>query len=329
LSFKELLFNNYKIKIKIGDNLNKILPNILQDGWIALHTSALNGKRVTAEFSWKSKKNTPNYYEISYNPIYDTNLNVSGVSVFARDITQRKTNEAIIVQTNFELDSFVYRASHDLRAPLRSILGLVNILNTEVNEFDKINYIKLIEKSAFKLDNFISDLINFSRNSRSTIDIEEVNFTELISDSIENIQYMEGASDLKITTSIKGKLEFHSDPKRIAIFINNLLSNAIKYQHPKRNSYVQLNIAVTKEKTILTIKDNGIGIKKEYLAKIFNMFYRASEKSFGSGLGLYIARQAVERIGGEIKVESKLGIGTTFTITLPDLEHKMFDFTSI
>ncbi|HWZ21505.1 MAG TPA: HAMP domain-containing sensor histidine kinase, partial [Cytophagaceae bacterium] len=247
------------------------------------------------------------------------------------DITQRKTNEATIVQTNFELDSFVYRASHDLRAPLRSILGLVNIINNQANEDDKVNYLRLIEKSAIKLDNFISDLINFSRNSRASVDIEEIDFSAIILECKETLRFMEGADKVEFISKVKEGGTFHSDPKRIAIFMNNFLSNTIKYQNPnnKKKSFVNIQVITTKANAVITIQDNGVGIKKEYQSKIFNMFFRASENSFGSGLGLYIARQAVERLGGIIKVDSKLGIGTTFVITLPNLEDKMFDFTSM
>jgi PAS domain S-box-containing protein len=330
-SFNELIKNNYKKKIKVGDNLYAILPNLTKDGWLALHITALKGKRVMAEFSWLSKKKENIFYEISYNPIYDANNNVSGVSVFARDITQRKTNEATIVQTNFELDSFVYRASHDLRAPLRSILGLVNIINNQANEDDKVNYLRLIEKSAIKLDNFISDLINFSRNSRASVDIEVVDFSTIILECKETLRFMESADKVEFISKVKEGGTFYSDPKRIAIFMNNFLSNTIKYQNPnnKKKSFVNIQVITTKANAVITIQDNGVGIKKEYQSKIFNMFFRASENSFGSGLGLYIARQAVERLGGIIKVDSKLGIGTTFVITLPNLEDKIFDFTSI
>ena len=330
-AFNELIKNNYKRKVNLGDNLYSALPNLSKDGWLALHVTALKGKRVTAEFSWVSKKKEAIFYEISYNPIYDSENNVSGVSVFARDITQRKNNEATIVQTNFELDSFVYRASHDLRAPLKSILGLVNIINNQANETDKVNYLRLIEKSAIKLDNFISDLINFSRNSRASVDIEEVDFNVIIAECKETLRFMEGAEKVEFISKVKGNTDFYSDTKRISIFLQNFLSNAIKYYNPslKIKSYVDIQVLISKVNAVITIEDNGVGIKKEYLPKIFNMFYRASENSFGSGLGLYIARQAVERLGGEIKVDSKLGIGTTFTITLPNLESKMFEFTSM
>lgn len=330
-SFNELVKSNYKKKINLGDNLYEVLPNLTKDGWLALHVTALKGKRVTAEFSWLSKKKENIFYEISYNPIYDSETNVIGVSVFARDITQRKNNEATIVQTNFELDSFVYRASHDLRAPLKSILGLVNIINNQANETDKVNYLRLIEKSAIKLDNFITDLINFSRNSRASVDIEQVDFTSIIADCKENLRFMEGADKVAFNSKVKGSNDFYSDNKRISIFLQNFLSNSIKYHNPNTNikSYVTIQVAISKVNATITIEDNGVGIKKEYQPKIFNMFYRASENSYGSGLGLYIARQAVERLGGEIKVESKLGVGTTFIITLPNLESKMFDFTSM
>ncbi len=330
-SFNELIKNNYKKKVNLGDNLYSVLPNLSKDGWLALHVTALKGKKVTAEFSWLSKKKENIFYEISYNPIYDAENNVSGVSVFARDITQRKNNEATIVQTNFELDSFVYRASHDLRAPLKSILGLVNIINNQANETDKVNYLRLIEKSAIKLDNFISDLINFSRNSRASVDIEEVDFANIIAECKENLRFMEGAEKVEFISKVKGIKDFYSDGKRISIFLQNFLSNAIKYHNPNSNikSYVNIQVVISKINAVITIKDNGVGIKKEYQPKIFNMFYRASENSFGSGLGLYIARQAVERLSGEIKIDSKLGVGTTFTITLPNLESKIFDFTSI
>lgn len=330
-AFRDLIRNNYKKKIKVGDNLYAVLPNLSQDGWLALHVTALKGKRVTAEFSWQTKKKENLFYEISYNPIYDAENNVYGVSVFARDITQRKTNEATIVQTNFELDSFVYRASHDLRAPLRSILGLVNIINSQTGEVDKVNYIRLIEKSAIKLDNFISDLINFSRNSRASVDIEEVDFAAIINECKENLRFMESADQVEFISKVKGSGDFYSDPKRISIFLNNFLSNAIKYQDPnkKNKSFVNIQVSYNRSQALITIEDNGVGIKKEYQSKIFNMFFRASENSFGSGLGLYIARQAVERLGGEIKVDSKLGVGTTFAIRLPNLEDKMYDFTSM
>ncbi|MCU0429764.1 MAG: PAS domain S-box protein [Cytophagaceae bacterium] len=319
-AFKNLIRNNYQIELTNGDNLIASIKDIEKDGWLELHKSALKGKRVTAEFSWFSETRENLFYEITYNPIMDSLGEVIGVSVFARDITQRKLNEAVIIQTNFELDSFVYRASHDLRAPLRSILGLTSIIRTEANETEKKRYLGLIEKSAHKLDNFISDLINFSRNSRLAIEVEEVDFALLLSEAKEHLRFMEDAERVNLREDIRLAAPFYSDSKRILIFLNNLLSNAIKYQsyHTDRKPFVQVQILGDQEKVSILIEDNGIGIQKEYLPRIFEMFFRASEKSFGSGLGLYIVKQTVEKLGGSITVSSQPNKGTRFEIILPN-----------
>lgn len=319
-AFRQLIQNNYRVLVSIGDKLTDKIKAIGKDGWLELHRSALNGKKVTAEFSWVSAQNENLFYEITYNPIHDANEEVTGVSVFARDITQRKINEAVIIQTNFELDSFVYRASHDLRAPLRSILGLASIIKTEAKEVEKERYLSLIEKSAHKLDNFISDLINFSRNSRMQLDIEEVDFSTLLAEAREHLRFMEDADRVKLEEKIEQKVPFYSDPKRISIFLNNLLSNSIKYQtySEDRKPKIDVIINVNEKGATIIVEDNGIGIQEEYISKIFNMFFRASEKSFGSGLGLYIVKQSVEKLGGSIRVESRPNKGTRFEVSLPN-----------
>jgi PAS domain S-box-containing protein len=319
-AFRKLIETNYGVKITNGDKLIEKITAIEKDGWLELHKSALKGKRVTAEFSWVSDSKENLFYEITYNPIHDLNEEVTGVSVFARDITQRKLNEAVIIQTNFELDSFVYRASHDLRAPLRSILGLAAIIKTEANEKEKERYLGLIEKSAHKLDNFINDLINFSRNSRMSLEIEEVDFHALLNEAREHLRFMEDADRVSLNENIQLKAPFYSDSKRIFIFLNNLLSNSIKYQSysKDRNPQIEMRIECDKDKAILVLEDNGIGIQEEYLPKIFDMFFRASEKSFGSGLGLYIVKQSIEKLGGTISVSSKPNRGTRFEIQLPN-----------
>jgi signal transduction histidine kinase len=131
---------------------------------------------------------------------------------------------------------------------------------------------------------------------------------------------MEDADRVKLEETIDQKSVFYSDPKRISIFLNNLLSNSIKYQtySGDRKPRIDVRITTKEDKAIIIVEDNGIGIQEEYVSKIFNMFFRASEKSFGSGLGLYIVKQSVEKLGGSIQVESKLNRGTKFTVVLPN-----------
>lgn len=318
-AFKNLFKLHFDKDIKVGDNLYHALPDMLKDEWLDYHARTLKGEIFSVEFVLSDKAKDLSY-EVSYNPIYSDEGTISGVSVFARDITQRKLVENDIIRTNFELDSFVYRASHDLRAPLRSVLGLISLAKTENDEKERNTYLHLVEKSVNKLDTFISDLTNFSRNSRLEVTITKIEFRAIIEECLENLKYMDNADRIDTIININNDSEFYSDFTRINIILQNIISNAIKYQNLRNEeSYVKIDIYVQNEYSEIKITDNGKGIKDEYLDKIFNMFFRASQESYGSGLGLYITKQVVEKLQGSIEVTSKLGSGTEFRIKLPNL----------
>jgi len=250
------------------------------------------------------------------------NKSIQGVVVNSRDITQRKETEIELKKTNFELDSFVYRASHDLRAPLRSVLGLLNLIKLESSEDQKSVYVNLAEKSINKLDSFILDLTNFSRNTRLEIQKEKIDFKAVIAECIENLKYMENAEKVQSIITIDCEEPYLSDPGRMAILFQNLISNAIKYQRSYVESFVKIEIYVNEIGVTIEVSDNGKGISQEYLSKIFEMFFRASEDSYGSGLGLYITKQVVEKLQGKIVVESIFNEGTSFKIWLPHMVKK-------
>ncbi|MBD0254896.1 MAG: PAS domain S-box protein [Cytophagales bacterium] len=258
-------------------------------------------------------------YEITFNPIQNESGAVTGVAVFARDITERKQRETELIRTNFELDSFVYRSSHDMRAPLRSILGLVNLIRMEEDPEKHPHLLHLIEKSVNKLDTFILDLMNFSRNSRLSVATEPVDFEKIIADCADNLRYMERADRVRIITDVQSREPFFSDPSRIAIIFQNMLSNSIKYQQTEGvEPYIHIRIRTDQQQAALRIEDNGQGIDEAYIDRIFDMFFRASLDSYGSGLGLYITKQVVEKLGGSIDVSSRPRVGTVFTVTLPN-----------
>jgi signal transduction histidine kinase len=133
---------------------------------------------------------------------------------------------------------------------------------------------------------------------------------------------MENAARVKPIVEIAPNIEFYSDPSRINILLSNLISNAIKYQRtePELESFFKVQIESSGSGVLITVSDNGKGIGEEYLNQIFEMFFRASEDSYGSGLGLYITKQVVEKLGGKITVNSKIKEGTTFTVFLPSLK---------
>ncbi len=222
-------------------------------------------------------------------------------------------------KTNYELDHFVYSVSHDLRAPLASILGLVSVAELEELTPSHKGYLQMIRSSINRLDGFIRDILDYSRNSRVEPCVSQISFNEIIFDSQDRLSMVSGADRLHVTLEMIGDVPFFSDKSRIEIIVTNLLSNAIKYQDiEKESSEILIQIKTSEEKACLSFSDNGIGIKDEYVDKIFNIFFRASEKSKGSGLGLYIVKEAVLKLGGTISVQSKIGVSTVFEISIPN-----------
>jgi len=237
--------------------------------------------------------------------------------------TLRKQNEEL-VKINKELDSFVYSVSHNLRAPLMSVLGLINIVQLENKNGDNLlnSYFQMIQESIHKLDDTLKEILDYSRNARSALNVTEVDIKRMIEDSFERMKYMEGSENITKSIEVDNNRPFHTDAYRLSVIINNLVSNAIKYRDvTKENSELRVKICVSDTRLQITFADNGIGIAKEYLHKIFEMFYRATERSEGAGLGLYIVRETVDKLHGTITVESGIGSGTTFCITLPNMKN--------
>lgn len=222
-------------------------------------------------------------------------------------------------KTNSELDSFVYSASHELRAPLSSILGLIQLIQMEDINPKLFQHLNMMEKSIERLDDFIKDIIEYSRNKHIALRLESINFTTLIEHSIESLWYLENTHKINIEINIKDKVNFVSDSKRISVILNNFISNAIKYHDVNNdNAAIWINVETTKKEAVLIIKDNGVGMAEDQLEKIFEMFYRVSSKVMGSGIGLFIVKEVLSKLKGTIDVQSKVGDGSTFTIIIPN-----------
>ncbi len=222
---------------------------------------------------------------------------------------------------NFELDQFVYKISHDIRSPFTSILGLVNLMKVENDPQRLHESVKHIEKSVLRLDSFVKSMLNFARISREELNPEEIFFYILIDECLNDFRYLENFDKIAVDIHIEDcESKFYSDLLRVNSIFRNIISNAIKYRNPyAKQSFLSIDIQVTPEYANITFSDNGIGIKEEYLNKVFGMFVRGTERSDGSGLGLYIVKQSVERMNGTIQIQSKYGEGTVINIVLPNL----------
>lgn len=234
--------------------------------------------------------------------------------------SERKVNQQneLLKKANTELDRFVYSASHDLRAPLSSVLGLIGLADQCSDVKDVQYYLGLMRGRIHTLENFIQDVTDFSRNSRLTVEKKHVALAPLVLDVWEGLRFVAGADAIRFKMDVDTNLTFYTDASRIRIVLGNLLSNAIRYHDFNHVApYVSVSARYDQHALYLEVEDNGQGIAPEYQARIFEMFYRANENSKGSGLGLYIVSEVLAKIGGTISVESTLGKGSLFTVRIP------------
>lgn len=225
---------------------------------------------------------------------------------------------AALKKVNSELDRFVYSASHDLRSPLASIMGLINVARLDPKP-DKTEYLNMIEKSVAKLDSFIADIIDFSRNARLEVAHEKIDFTKIYHDILEDLKFMDQFSEIDKQFDNQLTYNFYSDPKRIRVVMANLIANAIKHHMPRQiqKPFLRVEIRDQEGGVQIRIKDNGPGIDEKFQKDIFKMFFRATNRNPGSGLGLYIVEETIARLGGQIELNSKPNLGAEFIVTLP------------
>ncbi len=318
------------------ENVLELIPpgfrDVFSDCFQGNHTTK---ESFNIEIQINKGINSPGWVLIIGKPVQDATGMVIKIVGIIIDITERKLAEEQLrfqnqelLRINAELDRFVYCASHDLRAPLSSLLGLINIFKIEPDEEARNRYLSLMQKSINKLDTFIQSIISYSKNSRLEISSQTVDFEELVKEAEETLQYMDRSKMVDIRLTTGGDSVFQSDVFRLKIIFNNLLSNAIRYSNPYVTSYVNILVKTEDQKAIIVISDNGCGIARENLNKVFDMFYRASETNVGSGLGLYIVKEVILALKGKIEIQSDLGKGTTVRIELPNLNQPDAALTS-
>jgi signal transduction histidine kinase len=221
-------------------------------------------------------------------------------------------------RTNAELDRFLYSTSHDLQSPLASIKGLINVARYDTQDSKMLTYFGKMTERVDRLETFIKDIINYSKNTRTEVAYEKVEFHALVNEVRESLLYVEGAKDIHFHYHQTFEQPVSLDKSRVLVILHNLLANAIRYHdHHKTERWIKVDVSNTDHRIKLTVSDNGLGIDAEHQSKIFDMFYRGTVKSGGSGLGLFIVKQAIEKINGNIMVQSSPGQGTSFQVSFP------------
>ena len=319
-------------------SLRMVAVNPASSQIVGIPESEMVGKKIDVLFPELRKNKIPQQFAevvrtqipVSFDDIYyeDGNIGPSSYSVKVfplpdqcagisfENVSDRRKAERDLMIRNHELNNFVYKVSHDLRAPLSSIKGLINLSRLEENSID---HLPRIEDRIDHLDAFIRDILSHSRNLNTAVVVEKIELEQLVRDWFKDLEYMNINSSIATSISITGT-DFYSDKARLSEIIRNLVSNALKYHDGKKeHNYINVTGKVSKKKARLVFEDNGIGIREQYLDDIFKMFYRATEEAEGSGIGLYIVQQSLENIGGKVSVKSKFKIGSSFTIEIPNL----------
>lgn len=329
MSSGEVLEANAKLEKLLGIAISENMPLLLQD-FFATEEERLSIVREilrqqfieNKEIELKKGDGSTLWVLFSAKFYKDEDL----LECMINDISALRTTLNELKKVNFELDNFVYHASHDLRSPLRSIIGLVNIMKNEKDPSMQQQCLEMIEGSVMRLDHLVVDLLSFSRNSRTKTEAVPINFQVEINNSVTNFYNKETCKNLEIRTLIYAHQPFISDLTRIRIILNNMISNAIKYRDPEKAfSFIKVVVRVDEDFAHLEIEDNGEGILPDKVEGVFDMFIRASESSEGSGLGLYIVKNVLEKLNGEISVSSTYKEGTTFRVRIPNLLKKTIE----
>lgn len=272
------------------------------------------------------------YVKISFMFNYFISVGISVLSIYFL-MTLNRISEGELIQkekfanqknaelqkANEALDRFVYSVSHDLRSPLSSILGLINLANLTKDPEELLQIINMIQGRVLAQDNFIREIIEYSRNSRTETIPERILLSKLVDEVIETLKFDGKADRIEFRKQIPADLMLVSDKLRLTVILSNLIGNAIKYHDLKKESLF-IEIGYNPERNAIYVADNGSGVKHEHQQKIFNMFYRGSDRVAGTGLGLFITKEAVVKLGGSIELKSEYGEGSTFTVQLPILE---------
>ncbi len=243
------------------------------------------------------------------------------------DITELKLTENKLMhqnseleKVNAELDQLVYSASHNLRAPLLSMKGLLSLISLEDTALeDRNRFMQEVYRSIERLDATIHDIIEYSKNARLEVAPKEMDILHIIHSTLEDLKFID---ECKVAISVKTDLHspLISDELRIRSIIHNIISNSIKYADPAKNErHLNITVKTSATQCMLTFSDNGIGIPQQNQERVFEMFYRATSLRTGSGLGLYIVKEMLHKLDGRMHLTSQQGIGTSITLEIPNL----------
>ncbi len=233
------------------------------------------------------------------------------------DITDRKRTEKELLESNQELDTFFYKASHDLKGPLASVMGIVNLARLEMEDIALEKYLNMIEISIKRLDRTLLDLIDLARTRKGMSKLTVINLKSFVDEILSSLKHTSDFDKINFEMKIDHNTDITADKVLMLSVFQNLIHNAISYCN-QNSPWIRIRITKTEKGIRFEISDNGKGIPDAIKVRVFEMFYRGHPDSAGSGLGLFIVKNALEKMNGTITLFSREGEETTFTVEIPD-----------
>lgn len=313
-------------EVDLGSSYETLIHPKYKDEFSQLFDACLTGERCQIEKKISEPEEEDSWVRLIFSPATNDDNEIFGVALNMQNISAEKLAQSLILEkneslelANKELDKVIYSVSHDLRAPVSNVIGLSSLIeyDTDIKEIKEYN--SLIQSSMRRMDNFIKNVLAYSRNSKVEPHYELENVEDLFDGIIQDHSYMKEIGNIQFEMQLDCK-NVITDHQRLSVILSNLISNAIKYHDSsKEKQWIKLSCYSDELNVIFKVEDNGLGIEEENLSKLFNMYYMVNAMERSSGIGLYILKDTLKLMHGNIEAQSKVGQGSCFRISLPKI----------
>lgn len=259
------------------------------------------------------------WVECKVSPTLDETGKLIRIDGFVSDISKRKKEEHLKNEKINDLNTFIYKTTHDLKSPLASLTGLMKLVKKKIDVGEVGSYFDMMDRSVERMQVMLNDLTTIIETPHKKLNPEVIDFKNLLEELKNEIMHLLESEKIDFSVDIPQGSKFIADKKLVLTILRNLINNSIKYRSAV-NPFIKIIIEEDVKGVKIKVTDNGIGIAENLQEKVFDMFFRGTEVSSGTGLGLYIVKTTVQKLYGKITVQSKKKEGTAFTVYLPDIQ---------
>ncbi len=252
----------------------------------------------------------------------DIEGNRLGIRGIMHDITDYKNIETELIETNKELENFIYRAYHDIKGPVATIKGLCYIAALTTNEEVSLHYFQLLKLHMYQLETILSKLLIINEMKQMKLLVKPLNGHKVLDEVANSLKNIEGFDKVNFVRDVELPDVLFSDKLMLKIILQNLIENSFAFKSDN-SSWIKVHLYLEENNLVINVSDNGIGIPDEYYDKIFERYFRVSERSKGTGLGLYIVKKLTDKLNAVIDVQSIPYLETSFRVTVPLAQSKL------